>query len=73
VPLPQTRASIIDALGRVRQTISDLKRQEARLRASVEGLGAGLHQGTDYIATNSPILDARGGYHVVVTRKGVKQ
>jgi hypothetical protein len=73
MPLPQTKASLIDRLGAVRQSIADLKHSEVRLTQQVAELGEGYHQGKMYAASVAPIVDVRGGFHVTVTRKGSKR
>jgi hypothetical protein len=70
MPLPQTKASLIDRLGAVRQSIADLKNSEARLTREVgEKLGEGFHQGKLYSVSVAPIVDVRGGFFVTTMRK----
>jgi hypothetical protein len=71
--LPQSNASLIDALGAVQQTIQDLRSRELTLIGRVGRLGLGSHEGNLYDAHVAAILDPRGGVHVIVTRKEGKR
>ena len=69
MPLPQTRYSVIDALGMVQQTIADLKFKEKRLTAEVSRMGVGYHSGRLYTATVAAAFDKDGGVQVSVTMR----
>jgi hypothetical protein len=68
MPLPQTGASLIDALGQIRRTIADLQRREKELTGRVGRLGVGYHAGRLYTATVSGVFSERGGVDVTVKR-----
>lgn len=69
----RTQESLIDALGRVRQSIVDLGAIERRLTGQVCRLGVGYHEGKLYTASIAMMRDAAGELHITVTSKGARR
>lgn len=68
MPLPQSKASVIDALGAVQQSLADLRIREIHLTGQIGRLGVGYHAGRLYTAAVALKLDNRGGVQVTVKR-----